>query len=65
MRPETPIIFGKNFICKPSILDKEMDANIKKFNRALKAQYAKMIEGRFDNIFYVNTENAAGDDHEV
>ena len=63
-RPETPIVFVENFIYEPSILDKEMDANIKKLNTALKTEYTKMIEDGFDNIFYVNSENATGDDHE-
>ena len=63
-RTETPIVFVENFIYEPSILDKEMDANIKKLNTALKTEYTKMIEDGFDNIFYVNSENATGDDHE-
>ncbi len=63
-RPETPIIFVENFIYEPSVLDKEMDKNINTWNTALKTEYTKMIEGGFDNIFYVDSENATGDDHE-
>jgi hypothetical protein len=63
-RPETPIVFVENFIYEPSILDKEMDAKIKKLNTALKTEYTKMIEGGFEDIFYVNSENATGDDNE-
>ncbi len=63
-RPETAIVFVENFIYEPSILDKEMDENINKLNTALKTEYTKMIEGGFDNIFYVDSENATGDDHE-
>ena len=63
-RPETPIIFVENFIYEPSILDKEMDANIKKLNTALKTEYTKMIKGGFDDIFYINSEHATGDDNE-
>jgi len=41
-----------------------MEEHIKKLNRALKKEYTKMIEDGFDNIYYVNSENAIGDDHE-
>ncbi len=41
-----------------------MKANINTLNTALKIEYTKMIEGRFDHIFYVNSKNATGDDHE-
>lgn len=62
--PETAIVFVENFIYEPSILNKEMDVNINKKNTALKTEYTKMIEGGFDNIFYIDSENATGDDHE-
>ena len=62
--PETAIVFVENFIYEPSILDKEMDENINKLNTALKTEYTKMIEGGFDNIYYVDSKNATGDDHE-
>lgn len=63
-RPETPIVFVENFIYEPSILDEEMDAKIKKLNTALKTEYTKMIEDGYSNLYYVNSENATGDDHE-
>ena len=63
-RPETPIVLVENFIYEPSVLDEEMGENINKFNAALKTEYTKMIEGGFENIYYVETENATGDDHE-
>ena len=63
-RPKTPIVFVENFIYEPSVLDKEMDANIKKLNTALKTEYTKMINSGFENIFHINSENATGDDHE-
>ena len=62
--PETAIVFVENFIYEPSILDKEMAGNINKLNTALKTEYTKMIEGGFDNIYYVDSKNATGDDHE-
>ena len=51
-------------IYESSVLDEEMGENINKFNAALKTEYIKMIEGGFENIYYVETENATGDDHE-
>jgi hypothetical protein len=33
-------------------------------NAALKIEYTKMIDGGFQNIFYVSSENATGKDHE-
>lgn len=62
--PETAIVFVENFIYEPSILNKEMDLNIDKKNTALKTEFTKMIEGGFDNIFYIDSKNATGDDHE-
>ena len=63
-RHETPILLVENFIYDPSILDKKMEEHIKNLNNALKREYTKMIEDGFDNIYYVNSENAIGDDHE-
>lgn len=63
-RPETPIVFVENFIYEPSILDKKMDGHIHKLNTALKMEYTKMIEEGFDNIYYIDSEFATGDDHE-
>ncbi len=62
--PETAIIFVENFIYEPSILDKEMDENINQLNTALKTEYTKMIEDGFDHIYYIESKNATGDDHE-
>ena len=62
--PETPIVLVENFIYEPSILDKKMEEDINKLNMALKREYTKMIEDGFDNIYYVSSKNATGDDHE-
>jgi len=61
---KTPIIFVENFIYEPSILDKKMEENINQLNTALKREYTKMMKGGFDNIYYVDSKNATGDDHE-
>lgn len=62
--PETAIVFIENFIYEPSILDKKKSDKINSLNRALKTEYTKMVEDGFNNIYYVSSENATGDDHE-
>lgn len=61
---ETPIVFVENFIYEPSILDKEMSLKLNKLNTALKTEYTKMVEDGEENIYYVDSKNATGDDHE-
>ena len=63
--PETPIILVENFISEPSVLDKKGKEWIEKMNRALKDEYEKMIENGYNNLFYVNSKNATGNDHEA
>ena len=63
-RPETTIILVENFLYEQSMLDREMETKIHKLNTALKAEYNKMIARGFDHIFYINSENATGVDHE-
>ena len=63
--PETPIILVENFISEPSVLDKKGKEWIEKMNRALKNEYEKMIENGYNNLFYVNSKNATGNDHEA
>ena len=62
--PETPIILVENFISESSVLDKKGKEWIEKMNRALKDEYEKMIENGYGNLFYVNSKNATGRDHE-
>lgn len=62
--PETGIVFVENFIFEQSALSKDWDELVKNRNTALKTEYTKMIEGGFDNIFYIDSKNATGDDHE-
>lgn len=63
-RPETPIIFVENFIYEPAALDKEINDHINTINTTIKNEYIKMMEGGFEHIFYISSENATGDDHE-
>ena len=63
-RPETPIIFVENFLYESLALDENEETLVNEKNAALKIEYIKMIEGGFENIFYINSENATGEDHE-
>ncbi|MEM6378524.1 MAG: SGNH/GDSL hydrolase family protein [Bacteroidota bacterium] len=62
--PETPIIFVENFIYEMSALNRERAALVQGRNKALKTQYAKIMEDGYQNILYINSENATGTDHE-
>ena len=62
--PEAPIVFVENFIPTSSILDKKRENEIKGMNLALKTEYEKMISGGYNNIFYIESKNATGDDNE-
>ena len=55
----------ENFISESSVLDKKGKEWIEKMNRALKNEYEKMIENGYNNLFYVNSKNATGNDHEA
>jgi hypothetical protein len=63
-QPATPIIFVENFVFEQAFLDKNMSADIIKKNIALKNEYTKMIENGYQNIFYIESINATGSDHE-
>ncbi|QCX38981.1 hydrolase [Aureibaculum algae] len=63
-RPNTPIVFVENFLRESSALDIKGKALTNEKNATLKAEYIKMIEGGFKNVFYISSENATGDDHE-
>ncbi|SOE20119.1 N-terminus of Esterase_SGNH_hydro-type [Spirosomataceae bacterium TFI 002] len=62
--PETPIVLVENFIYTQSILNKEMDEKITNLNTALMTEYTKMMEGGMEHVYYVDSKNATGDDHE-
>ena len=62
--PEAPIVFVENFIPTSSILNKKRENEIRGMNLALKTEYEKMISGGYNNIFYIKSKNATGDDNE-
>jgi len=61
---EAPIILVDYFIPTTSILDKKTENEISGMNLALKTEYEKMISKGYNNILYVKSENAIGDDNE-
>ena len=62
--PEAPIVFVENFIPTSPILDKKRENEIREMNLALKTEYEKMISEGYNNIFYIKSKNAIGDDNE-
>jgi len=62
--PEAPIVFVENFIPTSPILDKKRENDIREMNLALKTEYEKMISEGYNNIFYIKSKNAIGDDNE-
>ncbi|MEZ7929566.1 MAG: SGNH/GDSL hydrolase family protein [Flavobacteriales bacterium] len=62
--PEAPIVFVENFIPTSPILDKKRENEIRGMNLALKTEYQKMISEGYNNIFYVESKNAIGNDNE-
>jgi hypothetical protein len=61
---EAPIILVDYFIPTTSVLDKKTENEIRGMNLALKTEYEKMISNGYNNILYVKSENAIGDDNE-
>ena len=54
----------ENFFGTSSVLDKKMENEIREMNLALKTEYQKMISEGYNNIFYVESKNAIGNDNE-
>jgi hypothetical protein len=61
---EAPIVLVDYFIPTTSILDKKTENEIRGMNLALKTEYEKMISEGYNNILYVKSKNAIGDDNE-
>ncbi|WP_281543239.1 SGNH/GDSL hydrolase family protein [Maribacter aestuarii] len=62
--PETAIVFVENFKYEQSALSKHWSNMVKDRNTSLKTEYTKMMDGGFEHIFYIDSNNATGDDHE-
>ena len=61
---EAPIVLVDYFIPTTSILDKKTENEIRGMNLALKTEYEKMISEGYNNILYVKSKSAIGDDNE-
>ena len=62
--PNTPIILVDLFTSPLTALDKNAIKGTNEMNNALKTQYDKMINNGYNNIFYLETQSALGDDFE-
>jgi hypothetical protein len=61
---QAPIVFVELFISSTSLLDKNKQKENKAMNTALKTEYDKMINNGYNNIYYVESDNALGLDQE-
>ena len=62
--PNTPIILVDLFTSPLTELDKNAIKETSEMNNALKTQYDKMINNGYNNIFYLETQSALGNDFE-
>jgi len=60
----TPIILVDLFTSPLTTLDKNAIRGTSEMNNALKSQYDKMIKNGYDNIIYLETQSALGNDFE-
>lgn len=63
-RPDTPILLVENFFYEGAFLDHTKRAKTIEKNMALKAEFDKLVALNTENLFYIATENAFGQDHE-
>ena len=61
---QIPIILVDNFVYEPSILNLQMNTDIQKLNAALYGEYKKLIALGIDQLYYINSAEATGNDHE-
>ena len=62
--PDTPIILVDLFTSPLTALDKNAIRGTSEMNNALKTQYEKMINNGYNNIIYLETQSALGNDFE-
>ena len=62
--PDTPIILVDLFTSPLTALDKNAITGTSEMNNALKTQYDKMINSGYNNIIYLETQSALGNDFE-
>lgn len=64
-RPATPIVFVESIMYAKTFLDDKLKTEIEEKNAALKNQYKKLLGKGYRNIFYIESKQALGDDHEA
>ena len=62
--PAVPIVFVESIYFEKSFLDDTTLNSTLGKNKALKMEYEKMMQRKFTNIFYTDTKDAIGSDHE-
>ena len=62
--PKTPIIFVDHFDYSFSELDNQVMIDIDLMNEVLKTEFKKMVDDGYENIFYLESNNALGSDYE-
>lgn len=61
---KAPIVFVELFVSSVSILDKNKQNENIAMNTALRTEYEKMINNGYENIYYIESNNALGLDQE-
>lgn len=62
--PDTPIIFVEGTMFEKSFLDETIRNDVNNKNTAQKSEFEKMIKKGFSNIYYIEVNEALGNDHE-
>ena len=62
--PKTPIVLVDLFTSPLTVLDNNMKKGTEEMNNALKTEYNKMIDNGYDNIIYLESNSALGNDFE-
>ena len=61
---KAPIVFVELFVSSVSILDNNKQKENIAMNTALRTEYEKMINNGYENIYYIESNNALGLDQE-
>lgn len=62
--PDTPIAFVENVMYAKSYFEEGMDKMLREKNRALRAEYDKLVKQGMKNVVYISSEGALGIDGE-
>jgi hypothetical protein len=64
-RSQTPIVFVESTLYEKSFLDTKLKEEIIKKNAELKQQYQQLLTKGYRQIFYIESNQTLGDDHEA